>query len=208
MALDYKSSLSRYRRYLQSVQSQPMWTASMWVVLSLILMIVLVVLALRPTLVTISTLFGQIKQQTEIARKLDEKIMSVRKATDALEAVREKIPLLEEALPESPKWETLVTTLESIIAEQGMTTTSITVDKISQPTEAEKSVMPAGVLPVKFLLVGNGSYEQIRGTIERVEKMGRLVLFRNIVISQNKDGSLGLALDGVVGYLPESKVKI
>ena len=52
MALQYKNSLARYRKYLQVVQSQPLFVASLWVILSLLLVILLVVMAIRPTLVT------------------------------------------------------------------------------------------------------------------------------------------------------------
>ena len=67
----------------------------MWVVLSLILLIILMVLALRPTLVTISTLLGQIQQQKEISQKLDDKTLSVTTALKTLDSVKEKLPLLD-----------------------------------------------------------------------------------------------------------------
>jgi len=212
MALDYKSSLSRYRRYLQSVHSQPLWAASMWVVLSLILLIILMVLALRPTLVTISTLLGQIQQQKEISQKLEDKTLSVTTALKTLDSVKEKLPLLDEALPDDANWEDLVSEVESIATGGGIVIKSITVDKIpkalvvqtdpaKQPTE--KPLMPEGVIGVKFELKGSGTYEQIRNTVSAIEKMSRLVIFKEVIISLNKEGGLELTITAEVGYLPK-----
>ena len=54
--LDYRSSLLHYRRYLSVVQKRPILRASLFLILSLILLIILVATALRPTLVTIAGL--------------------------------------------------------------------------------------------------------------------------------------------------------
>jgi Tfp pilus assembly protein PilO len=174
-----------------------MWAASMWVVLSLMLLIVLLVLALRPTLVTISALMGQIKQQAEISKKLDSKIVTVRKALDALESIQDKIPLLETALPKEPKWEVLTHEVETIAKTEGMTIASITVDKIP----ADKQVVPVGVIPVRFSLIGSGDYDQVYKTIVKIEKMGRLVIIRNVTMVQNKEGGINMTLEGEVGFL-------
>ena len=70
--------------------------------------------------------------------------------------------------------------------------------KISETTDE--------ILPVKFTLTGNGSYEQIRSMVVNMEKMGRLVILRSVAITQNKNEGLGFVIDGEAGYLPESKM--
>jgi len=53
------------------------------------------------------------------------------------------------------------------------------------------------------LLKGSGTYEQIRNTVSAIEKMSRLVIFKEVIISLNKEGGLELTITAEVGYLPK-----
>ena len=104
MALSYKGGLSRYRRYLQLLQEKPLWGASLYVVLTLILILTMLVFALRPTLITISGLLGQTKKLQETSDRMNHKIAEVQKAAEALDLARDRMGLLDEALPAKPLW--------------------------------------------------------------------------------------------------------
>lgn len=210
MALDYKSSLGRYRRYLQLVQTQPLWAASMWVIMSLVLLIVLIILALRPTLVTISGLFGELRQQKEISARLDEKILKVRKAIDEMESVKPDLPLLQQVLPEQANWEILAEDLYRAATESGLDIMTISVEKVPlSPTEVTidqqqaKPLVPQGLISVRFSLSAKGNEQQILNTITTLQKMKRIILFSDVSIEQDKDGRLNLNVFGEVGYIPD-----
>jgi Tfp pilus assembly protein PilO len=211
MALDYKSSLSRYRRYLQLVKNRPLWSASMWVILSLILLIVLLVMALRPTLVTISGLLGQINQQTEISQKLDKKIIQVQLAITEMNSVKDKIPLLDKALPKEVGWDELASNLDQIATNSGLTTTDLVIDKIplllNEPlvSTSQKYIpqVPAGVLPVRFTLTLTGDYTQMRKVVADLENMVRIIMISSVEISVDKKGVQTLIINGETGYLPD-----
>src|SRR3989304_6607354 len=119
MALDYKSSLSRYRRYLQMVQSRPLLATSLWVILSLVLLIVLLVLALRPTLITIADLVSKINQQREISVKLDDQILAVQGALTSLQGARDQLYLLDLGLPKEAAWDELAVNLQGMASGSG-----------------------------------------------------------------------------------------
>lgn len=212
MALDYKSSLSRYRRYLQLVQSRPLWTASLWVILSLILLIALLILALRPTLVTISGLVGQIKQQGEISQKLEEKMMTVQKALEELDAISPKMPLLDEVLPKESEWNILAARLEKIATESGLQVTSIVIDKIpialNEPVPTGgprlvKSEMPKEILALKFIISASGEYTQMRKMVLDLENLRRVIVLSSVLIDTNKEGVLVVTINGEAGFVPE-----
>jgi Tfp pilus assembly protein PilO len=181
----------------------------MWVILSLILLIVLLVLALRPTLVTISGLLGQIKQQREISKKLDEKILNVQKALVELDAVSQKAPLLDEVLPKEPDWSSIATNLEKMATESGLQMESVTIDKIpltpepSTGTGQLKSQMPRGVLPVRFIFTASGEYTRIRKMLSDLENLRRVIILSSVEIDTNKDGSLRVTINGEAGFIPE-----
>ena len=212
MALSYQSSLGRYRRYLQVVQNKPLWAASLWVILSLILLIVLIVLALRPTLITISSLIGQINQQQAISKQLDDKILKVSTALKNMDAVKDQVPLLDKAIPKDTQWDDLTLDLEKIATDSGLEATSVTIEKIplvlNEPTTTNgtpiKILVPNGVLPIRFTLTASGEYDQIRKCISEIENMSRVVMISNVIIDTNKDGGLDLTVSGQAAYLPDN----
>lgn len=118
--LDYKSSLAQYRRYLDAVREQPLFRASLWLVLSLALVIILILAALRPTLVTIASLMGNIKQQDEIEERLDKKIAEVTAARDVYSKNESRLTVLDEALPLGRKYAIWAMRLENIATESGV----------------------------------------------------------------------------------------
>lgn len=211
MALDYKSSLTRYRRYLQLVRSRPLFTTSMWVILSSILVIVLLVVALKPTLVTISGLLGQIRQQKEISVKLDKKISLVQQAITEMNSVADVQPLLENALPENADWSVIATTLAQIATQSGLVVSDLVIDKIplgpNEPlvTSDQKYVpqVPQGIIPIRFTLTLAGDYTQMRKVVSDLEGWGRVIMITSIDISTDKKGVLIMVLEGEAGYIPD-----
>ena len=194
------------------VQSRPLWTASLWVILSLILLITLLILALRPTLVTISGLLGQIKQQEEISQKLEGKMVTVQKALEEFDAISPKMPLLDEVLPKESEWDILAARLEKIATESGLQLTSIVIEKIPLafstpvPTGGPRLVesrMPKGILAVKFIISASGEYTQMRKMVLDLENLRRVIVLSYVLIDTNKDGVLILTVNGEAGFVPE-----
>lgn len=212
MALDYKSSLSRYRRYLQLMQTQPLWSTSMWVIMSLILMIVLTWLALRPTLITISGLFGQINQQKELSERLDAKILAVRNALQELDSISPDLPLLQEMLPITPRWEMLTEEIYQAATNSGIGVSSITVEKIptalveKKPDKNSVSLVPTGIVPIAFSVSAYGDYQQLVDFVSRIEKSKRMLLFSNTEINIDKTGRQNLNISGEAGFMPEAEL--
>jgi len=214
MALNYKNSLSRYRRYLQVVQTRPLLATSLWVILSLILLIALLVLALRPTLVTIADLVSKISQQQEVSQRLEEKMLAVQQASTNLNNVRDKLYLLDLGLPKEAEWNELASELQGMATSSGLSLDNIVISKIPMSpdelttSKQEKVVIstPKGILPVRFSLTAIGSYEQIRVLVEKVEKMQRVCIINRMQIDTTKEGDLKVNIQAETGYLPDKYV--
>jgi hypothetical protein len=211
MALNYKSSLSRYRRYLQVVQSKPLFTTTLWVILSLILLIVLIVLALRPTLITIADLLSRIKQQNQVSQRLDSKMLEVQQALAALEDTRDKLYLLDIALPKEALWNELSSNLVGLATQSGTVLENIVVNKIPlSPDELTGTKpgtviisMPKEIIPIKFTIIAKGQPENIRSLVELVERMRRVSIVNMVQINLNKEGDYRVTIMAETGYLPE-----
>ena len=211
MALNYKSSLSRYRRYLQMVQSRPLLATSMWVILSLILLIVLVVLALRPTLITIADLVSKINQQNEVSDRLEEKMLMVQQATANLDMARDRLYLLDIALPKEALWNELSSNLIGMATSSGVNIENITVNKIPLTPDEQSGTkqtgvsvsMPEGIIPVRFMVIAKGTNEQIEKLVELVENTKRVSIINMMQIQLTKEGDYQINIQAETGYLPE-----
>ena len=71
--INYRNSVDRYRKYLLVMQKRPLWRATLFVTLSLLLLIVLLVFALRPTLLTIAGLVNDIDTKKKFMPNLKKK---------------------------------------------------------------------------------------------------------------------------------------
>lgn len=212
MALDYKNSLSRYRRYLQSIQKQPLFGPGLWTIFSLLLLIGVLVFALRPTLVTISGLLGQIEQRKIISEALDRKILSLQKATDELGRVEPRLELLNQALPEESNWNQITRRIEAIATESGIQLVKVEFKDISVASTSavlnantEKSNLPANTASVQFTVTGIGEYENMKIMTEKIERLRRILVLSDVDISRDEDGILTIIVTGEAGFIPALK---
>ena len=214
MALEYKSSLARYRRYLQLASAQPLWHASIYVILSLILLIVLIFVALRPTLIKISSLLGEIKSQQEIVAKLNRKIMNLQRAGELLDKNKSLLVNLDQAIPSDAEWESWVQSIQAYATESGVLLNTMyigpsqVVGKDAVRAEGRPGivipvVLPTGVTGLDFSVELVGNYEQLRLLVKQLEANRRLPKLTSVQISREKDGTLKMRIAGLISYNKE-----
>jgi len=217
MAIDYKNSLGRYRRYLSNLQSQPFWNASFWVSLTIILLLVMVVFSLRPTLIIISDLLGKVREQKTLLVRIDDKINLLKEAQISYNQTSEGQAVLANVLPGEPLWRELADNLYQIATDSGVTIVKIDVGDvlikgskietsgdIKKPND-NKNKPPAGVEEVTFGFDVEGEYTQIKECLYKIETAGRMLLINNARINKNKDGTLGLSLEGYATFFKYQK---
>jgi len=193
------------------VQTRPLLATSLWVIMSLILLIILLVLALRPTLITIADLLAKIREQGEVSKQLEDKMVSVQTATANLKKIDDKLYLLDVGLPKEDLWDQLASKLESIATASGLKIQNIIIYKVPlSPTELigtkEQPIIvsaPKGIIPIRFKIIAVGSYDQSRKLIEAVEKMRRITIIDQANIDLTKEGDYMVTIQAETGYLPD-----
>lgn len=195
--VQYKSSLGRYRRYLQSMQNQPLLKASLFLTLSLVLIIVLVLSALRPTLTTIATLTGQIQQQRKLEQQLDAKINTLKEAQQQLSRISIQIAYLNDAIPTSAQISVWSNSLSRVASESGATVTDITIDNIpvAQVSQAK---------PLAFKVTASGQYGQIYQFLQSLQSLRRLIKLDKLDVSRQNpsDNNISLTINGNLTVSP------
>ena len=200
MALDYKSSLSRYRKFLTAARQQPLWQASFVLILSLILLTVLLLLVLRPTLITISSLLGQINSQQQIAQKLDAKIASLQQAQTLLNSIQPKLAHLDNGLPTTADLGIWAQTVETIASGSGVVITAFTLSNIPLSNIATSAGQTLNLTKIDFNISASGDYAQLVNFVDTLEKLPRLAILTSVQISRQIDGRLSLVAVGDVNF--------
>lgn len=211
MALNYKGGLSRYRRYLQTAQERPMVQASLFVTLSLLLVIGLLVLALRPTLITIAELLGQTKTYGQTSEQLNAKIVAVGDALTLMDDYRSDLPLIDEALPDRAEWLGWAESVEAMASSSGIRLDQMEVGpaqiagrEVTRPkgtaVQEARETLPEGVTAIDFKVAGTGNYEQMRTFLVLLEGKRRMAVLSKVQISKEETGELTLIVDGEIGY--------
>jgi len=193
--VSYKGSLTRYRRFLQAAQKQPLLQASLFLILSLLLLIVLVVVALKPTLVTIGQLLGQIKQQQAVEVELDKKIAQVQAAQQAYQEVRDQLGVLDKALPTSAVWGEWADGILNEASISGTKVNSFNLEDISVTGTATREGQ------IKFSLTMEGSLDQLRNFADRIEGGGRIAVLSKLGTTRSEGSVMTGVINGIIGFV-------
>lgn len=167
---------------------------------------------MRPTLVIISGLLGQVREQKNLIMRIDTKINLLREAEASYNQTKEGQEVLARAFPEQPYWKELADFLAQIASDSGVIVSKIEVGnvlvtgkKIETTTDIRnqaitKSKLPEDVETVDFLFEASGEYFQVKEILRKVEDVGRILIINSAKINKNKDGLLLLSLDGDAAF--------
>lgn len=167
--LAYRNSLTVYRRYLQTIQNRPLLQASLFLIFSLTLVIILVASALRPTLITVAGLIGSLKEQKIIETRMNQKIQDLTHAQQILSEAQPRLSLIDEALPPKNKFQAWTMAVERLIATNKVQLIRVSVDETG-----------------KFSLAIAGSYPDMYRFLNDFQNLRRLSLIDNLQITKDK----------------------
>ena len=225
MAISVPSSYSKYGKYLKksSLLPTPQRQAYLEIVLSLFAVIFFGWFALRPTLITIGELLGEIDSRKEIAAQLDKKIDALAAARTTYEAASSQLALLDESLPPDLQVAEFTAQMEVIGLEAGLQITnfsfdSFALDKVNSPSLQAVPVTrpapspqsdPSAPTPptwksLPFQLTATGTYTQLRQLVAQLHGLRRVVMLDSLNLGTNATSGqeqLTLHLTGRIAYL-------
>src|SRR3989339_445291 len=193
----------RYSTYYQrasALYQRPQIKASLEIIMSVFVVTLLTLLAIRPTLTNVVQLQKKIEDQEVVLKKTDVKLGQLIKAEGQLTENPRQIGLLSEAVPDrfvyfdiskrieiiaresQVKWEQLKlpgTVIQGErILDTGQTTTII------RPDEAGSLVMP-----VSFTVEGN--QEQVVSFLRSIANLDRFAVIKNVKITKEQGVGIG-----------------
>ncbi len=192
--INYRNSVDRYRKYLLVMQKRPLWRATLFVALSLGLLIILLLFALRPTLLTIAGLVNDIDTKREIHLKLEQKVSNLQKMVQSYQRIQDKLPILDAAIPSNPEFSVFGKYVQTSASASGFMIDSMRFEKIAMSGAT-------GLSSFDFTISGKGSYAQLHDFIFKLESARRINWIPDVTITKNQEGLLVISLKGQVFFV-------
>jgi len=141
--------------------------------------------AIRPTVQTILYLQREIKDKTEVNKKMDEKIAALIEANSAYENAQTLLPALSETIPSTPEALDLVSQMQRLGGEKNVTISSLQMNNVPLTTASVSGVSKTNQsqteLPILFTI--EGLYPSTVEFLKELITMRRLVTIQSIILS-------------------------
>ena len=205
MALGWRKDYIRYQGFFLNVYSAYKNRQDVKVFMELLLTLgtiaILVVFALRPTIITIIELVNQINAKEELIAKMDQKIQNLATAQSLYAKESKRIGLLNFAIPTSPNPDKLMQQLQGVTAKNAVAVTSISIgevellgDDVSFSKKRSRGVeLPEGAKSVDFSINAAGDYNLVKAFLSDLEKTLRPTVFNSFTIIASDDGVFTLS---------------
>lgn len=162
-------------------------------ILTLVTISFFALFAIKPTISTIASLAKEIKDQEEVAEKLDQKIKSLQLAKKEYNANKSKLYLINEALPLNPETALFLGQIEILAQENHLELSSVQTEGLAIKGESiknEKKIVSKKANPsFNTQLILTGEYPQIESFLKAINNLRRIVSIENISINKSKKDS-------------------
>lgn len=195
MALDYKNEIERYRKYYKALEpklEKPRNKAYTTIVFSFLVVSLFGWYAIRPTIQTILLLKREIKDKTELSKKMEEKIAALIEAQAYYQEIEPLLPAIDQALPTIPDAVPVLIQIRNLAS---MSATSITTIQLPSVPIMGQEIMagskgvinPSSTSTKKqqtfdISLSIKGPYSNLHAFIEGLTFMRRLVTIESVSI--------------------------
>jgi hypothetical protein len=181
------------------------------IILSIATVIVFMVFALKPTALTIISLYSQIQEKTKTAADLNQKLSDLQNANTNYGSNQNAIPHIDTAIANAPKPDFVVEQIQAVSAKDSVSLLGISIGEVLLAGTAPKNSSPSDLAPLP-----DGAHEMpisisVRGTypglslfIKDLENLRTIINLDTVSISsaQSEQGDLTVAIiSGRVPYL-------
>lgn len=158
------------------------------IVLSILMVAFFGFFAIRPTLVTISGLFKEIKDKKEIVTQMDQKINNLSKAQANYNQVKNRLYLVDEALPQDPALSLLIKQVESLARVSSVNLESVKFNKTNLQGETGKEEAQE----VTFSLAFSGDYKNLKQFLNSLDTLRRVILVESFAFKSQTEKEVQL----------------
>lgn len=195
------SRYSRYYVYIKPVIGNKYVRSFAPYIFSLLSLIIFIIFAIRPTILTILELQKSIQDNQAVLNILNQKSKDLTDGKSNLEHMDPEIKnKINNSLPKTPA----VTNLISNLQMSATNTASVSALQIQPITIYNNTVNPKAAASLDELVFSfntQGSYSQLISVLENLTKSSRLINFTSAIFSKTTEGATSLSISGKGYYL-------
>lgn len=207
-----KSSTQRYSQDLRRYYRMPAVQVSLTLVLSLFVMAIFILFALRPTIVTIVTLKKTIVESEKTLQQLSAKMTNLQKSSIQFELLKPMLPMLNTTIPNNgAEYSPLVTSIEILARQTG---TQLESESLGPTLLFSRIISPfipskgQSVIELPFTVRVVGSYPNVSAFLTKLLSMERIILIDSVTItretgSKEENTNVALNISGSAYYLAD-----
>lgn len=207
-----KFTTQKYSQDLRRYYRLPAVKVSLTLVLSFFVIAIFITLALRPTIISITTLKKTIVESQETLQKLDSKVANLQRAATQFELVKSFLPILDINIPNNgAMYSPLTAAVENLSTQTGVQLESESIgstllfSRILSPFTPSKS-QSVVALPFSARIVGN--YPNVASFLTKLLSMERIVMIESVTITKeagakSSSATVALSISGSAYYLAD-----
>jgi len=147
---------------------------------TLLVVVLLIVFAIRPTITTITKIKNDIKEKENITKQLDKRIKTLSALDQEFKSSKEKFDSLRFVFPVSERYILLLSNIDSIVSRNGYKLNSINFDSYDKNVE---NITPTVIKPSVLSLSVSGTYSNFINLLKDLESLPMYAVIENVSFS-------------------------
>lgn len=213
MALGWRGQYSRYKEVFLNVSVVYKRRADvrmfLEIVLSLSTVIIFLLFALKPTVLTIISLVKEINEKQTAIAGLDQKIRDLNTARNIYSQEASSIPIVESAVPETPDIQTLVGQVQGMASKNSVNLLGFSVGEITiigtdqkKKTKSDVKSLPEGSREIPVSVSVSGEYQNLNSFLSDLENFRRPFKFDTLGINSTETAEGRSIVAVITGRFP------
>ena len=168
-------------KFYRSFIKNPFATASTEFVATIILILFLFILAIRPTIITINNIQTKINELTAFNSSLETKITSLETLMPLINNQKSKIELLNKAIPDQVDFPNFEKQLRYLVQDSNLELSNLSFSKLPIISETKDE---SSDNTVSYTISVNGQYQNIKTFLSKLQNLLRISTIDSVTIQK------------------------
>jgi len=170
---------------LMQFYDKPIAKVSLELFFTVTAVIIFALFAIRPTLQTMGKLIKELEDKQALNQKLAQKVAALSTAQTQYEAVKDRVTILDEAVPTTPQFEKALLIIEKVASESRVTIINLQAKEVpKEPDQATDVPFQQNSRTTRPIVLNvTGDYPTIRQLIENLQAQRRALIVDTVVFS-------------------------
>lgn len=189
----------------------PIAKVSLELVFTILAVVGFALFAIRPTIQTMGKLIKELEDKEALHQKLNQKVAALESVSSQYRLNQERLQILDEVIPPTPRFEEALTIIEKIASEGQLTIVTLQAKEVPKEPINDVPFGQKSRVSRPIVLTVTGDYPAIRELIEQIQGVRRALVVDTVVFSVTEQRSrkvLQAAITINVPYFAEDLTKV